>query len=336
VTGTVSNIEADDPFSSPSATRSYRRASYRHVEHAASSFSSPAQSLSQAGPWLRNSNLLGSDSLPQDFGYSRSSSTEKNTLINSDLDEIPGYLPASAFPNHHPLDAAMFTQGTRSRNLPRETSFTSVTTLPGASFSSNDASISTAASSFAEASHIAIDHYHSLPTPTIVGFPTAYFYPLPMTQSQAAHHSLSYPSPPQTATYQNQMSFNSSPPRRPEPEWAWAQNRTRRHSDTDATLGVPSDFAGIGAFEHDLTAISSYLDDQDFDEALDLPQIAHANEYADSYTFQGDVFDNLNAPVQGNGVEDATIGAMIGNNFDDDFLEEQMNPTTGPLSILQV
>jgi hypothetical protein len=327
----VRDVEADDPFRAPSATRSN---SYRQVQIAADSLSSPPRSSSQARAWLRSSNLRRSESLPQGFDHSPSSSIEDTTLLHTELDEIPAYLPASAFYNHHSLDPAIFTQAFDSSNLRYESSFKSVTALPGTSFSSNDARLPTAAPSFTEVSHTAIDQYHPLPNSASVGFPTDQFYPLPMTQSQAAFKYLSYPSPPHTASYQNQMSFKSSPPRRPESEWEWTQHRPRRHSDTDATMGLPSDFAEFGAFEHDLTAISSYLADQEFGETLELPPIAPANEYASSHTFESDDFENGEVAVEGTGIEDAAVGRMIGSNFEDGFPEEQMNLTTAPLSVI--
>jgi hypothetical protein len=332
----VSNVGPDDPFNSQSISRSSRRAGYRTGDVAAGDFSSPPRYSSQAGSWLRSSNLVASASLHQDLNHSPSSSIEDKTLLQPDLDEIPGYLPASSFQNHHPLDPASYAQGTGSTSLPRKTSFTSFTTLPGASFSSNHTSMSTGASSFTEVSHTVNDRYQPLPTPVSAGFPIADFYPLPMMQSQAAFHSLSYPSPPRTATYQNEISFNSSPPRHSEREWEWTLNRARRHSHTDAAGGVPGDFAGIGAFQHELTAISSYLEDQEYIEALDLPQIAHADEHTNSYTIENDEFENGHVFGQINGIEEDAVGPMVGSNFDNDFLEEQMNRTTEPLSFLQV
>jgi hypothetical protein len=166
-----------------------------------------------------------------------------------------------------------------------------------------------------------------------VGFPTAHFYPPAMTQSNEAYHHLSYPSPPQTTTYQ--MSFNSSPLRCSESGWEWNQTRTRRHSDSDAALGLPSDFAGIGAFEHGLTAVSNYMDNQEYSEDLELSQADDGNDYADSNAFDCDEFGNRDVPGQGNGLDDAaTIVRTIGTNIDHDFPEEEMNPTTWPLSVL--
>jgi hypothetical protein len=157
-----------------------------------------------------------------------------------------------------------------------------------------------------------------------------------MTQSEAAFHSLSYPSPPRTAIYQNEMSFNSSPPRHSELGWGWLLNRARRCSHTGAAGGVPGDFAGIGAFQHELTAISSYLEAQEYIEALDLPEIAHAEEYTISHFVQNGDFENGHAFSQEQGIEDDAVGPIVGGNFDTDFPEEQMDCTTAPLSFLQI
>lgn len=181
-----------------------------------------------------------------------------------------------------------------------------------------------------QTSHSAFDQSYALPTPTNVGFPTANFYPLPMTQYNEAYCHLSYPSPPQTTTYQNQLSFNSSPPRRSESDWEWNQARGRRYSDSDAAVGLPSDFAGIGAFEHGLTAVSSYLDNQEYPEVLELPQAADENDYADSNAFDCGEYGNRDLPGQGHGLDDAAIVRTSRTNVDHDFSEEELDLKTGP------
>jgi hypothetical protein len=148
-----------------------------------------------------------------------------------------------------------------------------------------------------------------------------------MTQSNQVYHHLSYPSPPQTMTYQNQMSINSSPPRHSDSHWEWSQSRTRRHSESDAALGLPSDFAGIGSVERGLAGLSNHLDNQEFPEALELSQAADENDYVDADAFIGDEFGNGDVPGQGSGLDDAAMVRTIGTNTDHDFLEET-DPTT--------
>ena len=330
----VSNVRIDDPFRQKSVMKIDRRASYRQMEIATGGLSSPVQYSSQEGAWLRSSSLLRSDSLPQDFDYGPSSSIKETTLLHSNLDEFPGYLPARAFPTYHSTNAAMFTQGTIASSQPRESSFRSAMAPTEASFSSNDASISTAASSFTEASYTDVGHYSALPTPTAVGLPTVQFYPLPMMQSQAAFGNFYYPSPPDAATYRNQMSFNSSPPRRPEAEWEWTQNRPRRHSDTDAAMGLPSDPAELGPFEHDLTAISGYLGDQEFGEGFHFSQVASTDEFNYSHALEGGEHDTGKATTQKPYAEDAAIRRMRGGYFDNEFWKYQTNHMAAPLSSL--
>ena len=298
------------------------------------SLSSPVQYSSQEEAWLRSSSHIRSDPLSQDFNHSPSSSIEETTLLHSDLDKFPGYLPARAFPNYRSTDAAISTQETIASSQPHESFFRSVMTLPEASFSSNDASISTAASSFTEASHTDNDYYAALPTPTTMGLPTAQFYWLPMMQSQAAFGNFSCPSPPDTATYHNQMSFNSSPPRRPEAEWEWTQNRPRRHSETDAAIGLPSDFAELGAFEHNVTAISDYLHDQGFGEGFDYPPVASKDQFSHSHALEGGEHDMGKVSIQKFYAEGAAIGRMGGDSFDNEFWESQANHMAAPLSSL--
>lgn len=314
--------------------RTDRRPSHRQMEIATGGLSSPVQYFSQEEAWLRSSGHLRSDPLSQDFDHSPSSSIEEETLLNSDLDKFPGYLPARAFPDYHSTDATISTQETIASSQPRESSFRSVMTLPEASFSSNDASISTAASSFTEASHTDIDCYSALPTPTIMGLPTAQFYWLPMMQSQAAFGNFSYPSPPDTATYHNQMSFNSSPPRLPEAQWEWSQNRPRRHSETDAAIGLPSDFAELGAFEHNVTAISDYLHDQGFGEGFDYPPVAFRDQFNHSHALEGVEHDMGKASIPKIYAEDAAIGRMGDDSFDNEFWENQANDMAAPLPSL--
>jgi hypothetical protein len=313
-----------------------RRASYRQIEIATGGLSSPVQYSSQEGAWLRSSSLLRSDSFPQDFNHSPSSSIEETTLLRSNIDEFPAYLPARAFPNYHSTDAAIFTQGTITSSQPRESSFRSAMALTEASFSSNDASISTAASSFTQASHTDFGYYSALPTQTTIGLPTAQFYPLPMMQSQAAFGNFSYPSPPDTATYRNQMSFNSLPPRRPEAEWEWTQNRPRRYSETDAAIGLPSDFAELGPFEHDLTATSGYLDDQEFGKGFHFSPATSTDEFNHSHALGGGEHDIGNATTQKIYAEDAAMGRMRGGYFDNEFWKNQTNHMAAPLLSLQV
>lgn len=268
----VGGVEADDPFRRTSVKGPDRGTSYRRVEIDAGGFSTPLQYSSEATAWLRSSSVFQSGPFPLGFYHSLSSSIEDKTILQADLDEIPAYLPASSFSTGHLLDTAVTRQGARSSNLPCRTSSTSTITLPGSSFSSTDTSISTAASSFTDESHTTTNPYYGIQTITTTGFPVAQFYPLPMPQPQVTFNDLFNISPPHTATYQNEMSFNSSPPRRPEPEWEWTQNRSRRHSDTDATLGLSSDSAEL---EHNLTAISSYLCDQEFVEVPDYQPSMH-------------------------------------------------------------
>src|SRR5271163_2092412 len=81
----VSNVRIDDPFRRKSVVRIDRRVSYHQMEIATGGLSSPAQYSSQEGAWLRSSSLLRSDSLPQDFDHSPSSSIEETTLLHSNL-----------------------------------------------------------------------------------------------------------------------------------------------------------------------------------------------------------------------------------------------------------
>jgi hypothetical protein len=301
------------------------------MQMATGGLSSPVRYSSREEAWLRSSSHIRSDPLPQDFNHSPSSSIEETTLLHSDLGKFPGYLPAGAFLNYRSPDAAASTQETIASSQPHESFFRSVMTLPEASFSSNDASISTAASSFTEASYTDIDCYSALPIPTTMGLPTAQFYSLPMMQSQAAFGNFSCPSPPDTATYHNQMSFNSSPPRRPEAEWEWTRNRPRRHSETDTAIGLPSDFAELGAFEHNITAISDYLHDQRFGEGFDYPLVSSRDQFNHFHALEGDEHDMEKASTQKIYSEDAAIGRRGGDSFDNEFWESQANHMTAPL-----
>jgi hypothetical protein len=330
----VSNVRVNDPFYKKSVMRIVRRPSHRQMEIVTGGLSSPVQHSSQEEAWLRSSSHLRADSLPQDFDHRPNSSIEETTLLHSDLDKFPGYLPARAFLNYRSTDAAISTQETIASSQPHESSFRSVMTLPEVSFSSNDASISTAASSFTEASHTDIGYYSALSNPTTVDLPNAQFYPLPMTQSEAAFGNFSYPSPPNTATYRNQMSFNSSPPRRPETEWEWTQDRPRRHSETHAAIGLPSDFAELGAFEHNITAISGYLHDQEFGEGFDYPPVASRDQYNHLHALEGSEHDMGKASIQKIYAEDTAIGRMRGDSFDNEFWETQTNHMAAPLSSL--
>jgi hypothetical protein len=149
-----------------------------------------------------------------------------------------------------------------------------------------------------------------------------------MTQLNDVYHHVSYPSQPQTRTYQNQMSINSSPPRHSDSHWEWSQSRTRRHSESDAALGLPGDFAGIGSFERGLAGISNSLDNQEFPETLELSQAADENDYVDTNAFIDDEFGNRDVSGQGNGLDDAAMVRTIDTNTDHDFLEEEADPTT--------
>src|SRR5579871_2948964 len=202
----VSNVRVDDSFRGTSVMRTDRHPSYRQMQIATGGLSSPVQYSYQEGASLRNSSCIRSDPLSQDFNHSPSSSIEEATLLNSDLGRFAGYLPSRAFPNYRSTDAATPIQETIASSQPHESFFRSVVALPEASFSSNDASISTAASSFTEASYTDIDYCSALPTPTTMGLPTTQLYSLPMMQSQAAFGNFSYPSPPDTATYHSHMS----------------------------------------------------------------------------------------------------------------------------------
>lgn len=95
---------------------------------------------------------------------------------------------------------------------------------------------------------------------------------------------------------------------------------------------MPNEFTGIGAFEQDL-AISGYLDDHEHDGVLDLPHVAYANHYTEAHVLARDDSDGGDADNPGMGI---ATGQTIGNNFDNDFLHEQMNPKNGSLSALQV
>jgi hypothetical protein len=155
-----------------------------------------------------------------------------------------------------------------------------------------------------------------------------------MMQSQAAFGNFSYPSPPDTATYRNQMWFNSSPPRRPEAEWEWTQNRHHRHSETDAAVGLPSDFAELGAFEHGFTAISGHLDNQEFEEGFDFSPVAPTDGLNHSHALGGGEHDIGKATTRKIYAEDDAIGRMRGGYFDNDFWETQTNHMAAPLSSL--
>jgi hypothetical protein len=326
----VNNVRVDDPFCRKSVMNTDRHPSYRQMQIATGGLSSPVQYSSQEEAWLRSSSHIRSDPLPQDFNHSPSSSIEETTLLHSVLSKFPGYLPAGAFPNYRSTDAATSTQETIADSRPHESFFRPVMTLPEASFSSNDASISTAASSFTEASYTDIDCYSALPTPTAMGLPTAQFYSLPMMQSQAVFGNFSYPSPPDTATYHNQISFNSSPPRRPEAEWEWTRNRPRRHSEADAAIGLPSDFAELGAFEHNITGISDYLHNQGFEEDFDYPLAASRDQFDHSHALEGGEHDMGKACTQKIHAE-AAIERIGGDSFDNEFWESQANCMAAPL-----
>jgi hypothetical protein len=330
----VSNVRIEDPFRRESVMRIDPPASYRQMEIAAGGLSSSVQYSSQEGAWLRSSSLLRSDSMPQDFDHNPSSSIEETTLLPSNLDEFPGYLPAKAFPNYHSRDSAIFTQGTIASNQHRESSFRSVMVPTESSFSSNDASISTAATSFTEASHTDIGRYSALPTPMTVGLPTAQFYPLPLMQYQTAFGNFPYSSPPDAATYRNQMPFNSSPPRRPEAEWEWTQNRPRRHSETNAAIGFPSDSAELGPFEHDLAAISGYLGNQGFGEGFHFSPVAATDEFNYSHALEGGKYDIGKTTTPKIYTENAAIGRMRGGYFDNEFWKTKTNHMAAPLSSL--
>jgi hypothetical protein len=148
-----------------------------------------------------------------------------------------------------------------------------------------------------------------------------------MTQLNDVYHHVSYPSQPQTRTYQNQMSINSSPPRHSDSYWEWSESRTRRRSESDAALGLANDFAGIGSFERGLAGASNDLDNQEFAEALELSQATDENDYVDTNAFISDEFGNRDVPGQENGLDDAAMVPTIVTNTDHDFLEEA-DPTT--------
>ena len=128
----------------------------------------------------------------------------------------------------------------------------------------------------------------------------------------------------------------SSPLRRSESEWEWTQNRPRRHSDTDAAFGLPDDFAELGAFAYDLSAVSSYLGDQEFVGAPELPPIAASDEFANSHSLEGDVSEDGENAVQGNAVKNAANGRVIQSNFNNGFLGDEANVAPAPLSVLHV
>ena len=276
------------------------------MEVAAGGSPSLSQHNSQAGPWL-----------PQDIDYSPNASIERATALPTDPNEIPGYLPASAFSSHR-------------------SSFTSIATNRGTSFSSNDAGPSTLASSFTEASDGVTGNRYARPTPLTTGFPAARFYPLPLTQSQLASGNISYPSPPQTAAYQNQISFMSSPPRRSAPESEWNPDRPRRRSDTDAPFGLPGDFAQLGAFTYGLAAGSRYVGDEEFSDTPELPLIAPDNEYTDSHTLEDEAFEIAETAGLENiqDVDDMTTGGTIRSSYDIELFEDQTYVTAGSLSVL--
>jgi hypothetical protein len=149
-----------------------------------------------------------------------------------------------------------------------------------------------------------------------------------MTQLNDAYHHVSYPSQPQTRTYPNQMSANSSPVRHSDSYWEWCESRTRRRSESDAALGLPNDFAGIGSFEGGLAGTSNDLDNQEFPEALELSQAADENDYVDTNAFISDEFGNRDVPEQENGLDDVAMVPTIVTNSDYGFLEEEADPTT--------
>ena len=235
----------------------------------------------------------------------------------AELNEVPGYLPASAFSSLH-------------------SSFTSIATQPGTSFSSNDAGLSTLASSFTESSGEVTSNRYPLPTPLSAGFPSAQFYPMPVTQGQGASGTITYPSPPQITAYQNQASFMSSPPRRSEPDLDWNPDRNRRHSDTDANFGLPGDFAQLGAFTYGLAAGSSYVGDNEFGDAPELSPIAPDNDYTNFHTLADEAFEMAETAGLENveDVGDMRSGGVIRSEYDIELFEDQTNFTTAPLSVL--
>jgi hypothetical protein len=330
----VSNARVDDPFRQKSVMGIDRRPSDRQVEIATGSLSSPVQYPSREGAWPRCPSLLRSDSLPQNFDHSPRCSIDETTLLHSDLGQFSGYLPARAFPNYYSTNAAIAAEETIASIQPREPFFQSVMVPLESSFSSNDASISTAASAFTEACLTDIGYYSALPTPATVGLPTAQFYPLPMMHAQTAFGNFPYPSPPQTATYRSQMSFNSSPPRRPEEAWEWTQNRPRRHSETDAVLGFPNDFAELGAFGHNTNTISGYLHDQEFAESLGYPPATSGDEFNHSHALEDGEHDSKKASAEKIYGEGAAIGWRRGDSSDNEFWKTQTNHMVAPLSFL--
>jgi hypothetical protein len=124
------------------------------------------------------------------------------------------------------------------------------------------------------------------------------------------------------------MSINSSPPRHSDSHWEWSESRTRRHSESDAALGLANDFAGIGSFERGLAGTSSDLDNQEFSEALELSQASDENDYVDTNAFISDEFGNRDVPGQENGLDDAAMVPTIVTNTEHNFLEEEADLTT--------
>ena len=295
------------------------------MEHTAEISPSSSQHSSEAGSWLPRPNVVYPDSLPRELGHSLSSFVGEAELFATDHVDIPGYVAASALSSQH-------------------SSFRSSIEQPWTSFAANDAGSSTAASSFAEASHPAIGSgsNHAPPTPYTIGFPTDQltdqFHPSSMTQSQAAFHTNLYPPPPREATYQNQMSFMSSPPRPSESNWEWSRDRARRHSDTDATFGLPTGLAHVGAFTYGLPAVSSDLagenSGKDSSGALEFPSTTPEDQFANPHAPIGDE-SRLGRIALYDDVEDLANDRTLGNTYNDELLDDRTGSTTAPWSVLQ-
>lgn len=150
-------------------------------------------------------------------------------------------------------DAVAMIQNLASGYYSHDSSLSSASAQSGVSFSSNEAYTSTATSSFSHDPETGFAQYQdqSVSRPTDTTYPIPSIFRLPMAQGYAAAHDDPYPSPPHTGNYQDQMYFNSSPPRPSEDDFGLPQNRSRRRSDTDVN-------GRYGLYEHGNTTLVDF------------------------------------------------------------------------------
>ncbi len=106
-----------------------------------------------------------------------------------------------------------------------------------------------------------------------------------MSQMHAHANGYAYPSPPITGTYQDQIPYASSPPRRPEPEFEVAHRRPRRHSDNDIPIGLPSDFMDFSPYGDDDEQGDDFSNSPFFDNVSGVSSGASEAVYDDENEF---------------------------------------------------